>query len=44
MAALIVFGLSSALLGQGGAWWALSWAALAIPLLVITICFGLRRR
>ena len=35
LAVLTVFGLLSALLGEGGIWWGLSWAALAIPLLVI---------
>lgn len=38
LAALTVFGLLSALLGQGGVWWAMSWIALAIPLVVIAIC------
>ncbi|WP_438276358.1 hypothetical protein [Nitrobacter sp.] len=38
IAASSVFGLLSALLGQGGIWWALSWAALAIPLLVAVWC------
>jgi|APAra7269097403_1048558.scaffolds.fasta_scaffold01117_3 hypothetical protein len=38
LAALITFGLLSALLGQGGIWWAMSWIALAIPLLVVTAC------
>ncbi|WBO23891.1 hypothetical protein [Sphingomonas abietis] len=41
LAALTVFGLLSALLGEGGIWWWLSWAALAIPLLVIA-CHVLR--
>jgi hypothetical protein len=40
LAALIVFGLLSALLGQGGIWWGLSWIALAIPLLVVAACLG----
>jgi hypothetical protein len=35
LAALSVFGLLSALLGQGGIWWILSWIALATPLAVI---------
>ncbi len=35
LAALSVFGLLSALLGQGGIWWFLSWVALATPLAVI---------
>jgi hypothetical protein len=38
LAVLTTFGLLSALLGQGGIWWALSWIALAIPLLVMTAC------
>jgi dolichyl-phosphate-mannose--protein O-mannosyl transferase len=35
LAALILFGLFAALLGQGGVWWPLSWIALGIPLIVI---------
>ncbi len=35
LAGLVIFGLLSALLGQGGIWWVLSWVALAIPLVVI---------
>lgn len=35
LAALTLFGLLSALIGEGGIWWRLSWAALAAPLLVI---------
>ncbi len=38
LAALSVFGLLSALLGQGGIWWVFSWAALAMPLAVIVRC------
>ncbi len=38
LAVLIVFGLLSALLGQGGIWWGLSWVALSVPLLVILVC------
>jgi hypothetical protein len=38
LAVLTVFGLLSALLGQGGIWWALSWIALAAPLGVIATC------
>lgn len=38
LAILTVFGLICALLGQGGLWWALSWIALAIPLVVIVAC------
>ncbi|BAV63935.1 hypothetical protein SCLO_1008950 [Sphingobium cloacae] len=35
LAVLTLFGLISALIGEGGIWWWLSWAALAAPLLVI---------
>ncbi len=35
LAALILFGLLSALLGQGGLWFLLSWAALIVPIGVI---------
>lgn len=35
LVAAIVFGIFSALLGQGGIWWPLTWAALALPLLVV---------
>jgi hypothetical protein len=38
LAAVTVLGLVSALLGEGGLWWALSWTALAIPLAVIAFC------
>lgn len=34
LALLTSFGLVSALLGQGGIWWVLSWIALGVPLLV----------
>ncbi len=44
LAVLTVFGLLSALLGQGGIWWALSWVALASPLVVILACIRMRRR
>lgn len=37
---LTMFGLLSALLGEAGLWWALSWTALSLPLLVILACFG----
>ncbi|WP_407155290.1 hypothetical protein [Bradyrhizobium sp. STM 3557] len=40
LAALTTFGLLSALLGQGGIWWGVSWIALAIPLMVIVTCIG----
>jgi len=35
-----MFGLLSALLGEGGLWWALSWIALAAPLLAIVLCLA----
>jgi hypothetical protein len=35
LALLTVFGLLSALLGQGGIWWGLSWIALASPLAIV---------
>jgi hypothetical protein len=38
LAVLTTFGLLSALLGQSGIWWGLSWIALAIPLLVVAVC------
>ena len=38
LAGLTLFGLLSALLGEGGLWWVLSWIALALPLLVIVFC------
>jgi hypothetical protein len=44
LAALISFGLTSALLGEGGIWWALSWIALAIPLVVIVLAIHRRRQ
>jgi hypothetical protein len=34
VAVLTVVGLLSALVGEGGVWWGLSWTALTIPLLV----------
>lgn len=43
LAAATVLGLGSALLGEGGVWWQLSWVALALPLGVILYC-GLRAR
>ena len=42
LAGLTLFGLLSALLGRSGIWWALSWIALAIPLVVIAFCTYLR--
>ncbi len=38
LAVLSLFGLLSALLGQGGVWWVLSWIALVVPLGVIVWC------
>ena len=38
LAVLTLFGLLSALLGQGGVWWCLSWITLAAPLIVIAKC------
>ena len=35
LAVLTVFGLLTALVGEGGVWWVMSWIALAIPVLVI---------
>jgi hypothetical protein len=39
LAALTLAGLFSALLGQTGLWLPLSWALLAIPLVVIAWCW-----
>jgi hypothetical protein len=44
LALLTTFGLLSALLGQGGLWWALSWATLATPIVVTLVCIQRRRR
>ena len=38
LAVLTVFGLLAALLGQDALWWAVSWATLAAPLVVIAFC------
>jgi hypothetical protein len=38
LAALTVFGLLAALLGQDAVWWVASWATLAAPLAVIVLC------
>jgi hypothetical protein len=38
LALLTLFGLLSALLGEGGLWWSLSWIALSLPLVVIAVC------
>ncbi len=37
LAVLSIVGLLSALLGQGGVWWFLSWVALSTPLVVILV-------
>ena len=44
LAVLSIFGLLSALLGQGGVWWVLSWIALTVPLGVIVVCLRGPRR
>lgn len=44
LACLTVFGLLSALLGQGGIWWVLSWIALGTLLAVIAYFILARRR
>jgi hypothetical protein len=41
LAVMTLFGLLSALLGQGGIWWILSWIALAAPVLTV-LCCGVR--
>jgi len=38
LAGLTVFGLLSALLGEGGVWWGLSWLSLVMPLGAIVFC------
>jgi len=43
LAGLTLFGLLSALLGEGGVWWALSWSALATPLIVAVVCLARSR-
>ncbi|HEY4165433.1 MAG TPA: hypothetical protein VGM96_01615 [Reyranella sp.] len=35
LAALTIFGLLAALLGQDAAWWIVSWIALGIPLAAV---------
>jgi hypothetical protein len=40
LAGLMLFGLLSALLGEGGLWWVLSWIALATPLVVAVVCLA----
>jgi len=44
LAVLTLFGLLSALLGEGGIWWALSWLSLSVPLVVIVSCMLTARR
>lgn len=44
LAILILFGLLSALIGEGGIWWWLSWTALAAALLVIVHHLGRARK
>jgi len=41
IAVLSIFGLISALLGQGGVWYWLSWLTLSLPIILILI-FALR--
>jgi hypothetical protein len=43
LAGLTLFGLLSALLGEGGVWWVLSWIALATPLIVAVVCLARSR-
>jgi len=43
LAGLTLFGLMSALLGEGGMWWVLSWIALATPLVVAVVCLARSR-
>jgi hypothetical protein len=38
LAVTTIFGLLSALLGQGGVWWWLSWITMVLPLAVIVGC------
>ncbi|MBS0221421.1 MAG: hypothetical protein JSR91_11845 [Proteobacteria bacterium] len=38
LAALTLFGLLAALLGQDAVWWIASWVTLAAPLAVIVLC------
>ena len=42
LSVLTLVGLVSALLGEGGVWWGLSWIALAIPLGVMAFCVARR--
>ncbi|WP_022719668.1 hypothetical protein [Rhodopseudomonas sp. B29] len=44
LSVLIAVGLAAALLGEGGAWWGLSWAALAVPLATIAVALARSRR
>ncbi|MFD2182100.1 hypothetical protein [Rhodoplanes azumiensis] len=38
LAVSTLVGLLAALIGGGGVWWAVSWAALASPLVVLVVC------
>ena len=38
LAVATLLGLLSALLGEGGMWWVLSWVALSLPLVVVVFC------
>ncbi|WP_022720209.1 hypothetical protein [Rhodopseudomonas sp. B29] len=44
LAGATVFGLLSALIGEGGVWWSLCWIALASPLVAIAWCVAAARR
>ncbi|ABD07966.1 hypothetical protein RPB_3270 [Rhodopseudomonas palustris HaA2] len=44
LAALTVFGLFAALVGEGGIWLVASWVALSIPLLAIMRCLAMSHR
>lgn len=46
LGATTLAGLLAALLGEGGAWWAVSWIALSLPLLAIVVAWrrSLRHR
>ncbi|WP_445220636.1 hypothetical protein ACKWRH_11675 [Bradyrhizobium sp. Pa8] len=38
LALVTLFGLLAALVGEGGIWWALSWATLAVPSVLSFYC------
>lgn len=44
LAIVTILGLLSALLGEGGIWWPVSWVALATPLAAIAISLLKQRR